>query len=359
MAGNDFCPVQATYRWDFSTIWAHLRMSRQRKSTHDQKHADVDRGGHLRMRVASRSSADYNECTIMNTSSKLPRRSFLSSSAVITAAAAVGLPLCASFTSAAASQASTAAPPQDDAHGRLKLGIASYSLRKFTLDEAIAMTKKARVRYITLKDMHLPMKSTREQRQEARKEITDAGLVLMGGGVIYLKNDEKEVRSAFEYVKDAGMPTMVCSPDVAALNLVEKFADEYDVKVAIHNHGPGDNKYPSPLDVLRLVKDRSMRMGVCMDVGHTVRINQDPLPIIKECGPRMHDFHIKDVNAATEKGAPVEVGRGIIDIPGVLKALLDIGFAGHLALEYEIKPEDPLPGMVESFAYIRGALAAM
>ena len=146
--------------------------------------------------------------------------------------------------------------PSRDPFDGLKVGITSYSLRKFTLDQAITMTKEAGVKYISLKDVHLPLKSTPAALRDACVKIEAAGLVLMGGGVIYLNDKEDEVRAAFEYVKGAGMPTMIASPEPAALDLVERMAKQYDTRVAIHNHGPGDNRYPSPLDVFRLVKDR-------------------------------------------------------------------------------------------------------
>jgi sugar phosphate isomerase/epimerase len=240
----------------------------------------------------------------------------------------------------------------------LKVGVASYSLRKFPLDKAIPMTKALGIKYITLKDFHLAMKSTPEARQAAAKAVADAGLVLMGGGVIYMKTPD-EVKAAFDYARDAQMPTIVCSPNVEMLDEVEKAAKAYKIRIAIHNHGPGDKNYPSPLDVLKLIKDRDPLLGICIDVGHTVRINQDPIAVIKECAPRLYDFHIKDVNEATPKGGPVEVGRGVIDIVAVLKTLLEIKFSGHLALEYEIKENDPMPGMIESFSYIKGVLAAI
>lgn len=241
-------------------------------------------------------------------------------------------------------------------HG-LKLGLTSYTLRKFSLDQALAMTREAGLKYISLKDMHLPLKSTTEQRKEARKKVEDAGLVLMGGGVVYLKNNEKEIRDAFDYCKDAGMPTLICSPDPEALDAVEKVAHESGVRVAIHNHGPTDKRYPSPLDVLRLVKDRDPLMGICMDVGHTVRIGVEPVGAIEQCAHRLYDFHMKDVTAATPKGAATEVGKGVIDIPAVLTALIRVKFAYHVALEYEAHADNPMPGVKESIQYIRSALA--
>jgi sugar phosphate isomerase/epimerase len=280
----------------------------------------------------------------------ISRRRFLR--AGLAGSAALAAAACAGPAPAAAEAAG------DPYHG-LKVGIASYSLRKFNLDQAIAMTKQAGVKYITLKDVHLPLKSTTAERQAARKKIEAAGLVLMGGGVIYLANQEAVIRGAFEYARDAGMPTMVCSPDPEAMDAVEKTARQYDIRIAIHNHGPGDKRYPSPLDVLRMVKDRDVHMGICMDVGHTVRNGEEPVSAIEQCAARLYDFHMKDVTEATAKGKGTVVGKGVIDVPGVLKALVGIKFACHVALEYETDADAPMPGILESFAYMRQVLATV
>lgn len=249
--------------------------------------------------------------------------------------------------------------PRRPTYDGLKLGLASYTFRKFTLDQAIEMSKRAGAGYISLKDFHLPYKSTRAERQEARAKVEAAGLVLISGGVIYMKNNEAEIRGFFDYARDAGMPTIVASPDIDSLDTVEKMAKEYNIRVAIHNHGPGDKKYPSPVDVLRLVKDRDERMGLCMDVGHTVRLGEDPVEAIRECAGRLYDFHIKDETEPAAKGKPVEVGLGVIDIVGVLKALVEHHYAYHVGLEYEAHENDPMAGVLESFGYMRGVLAAI
>src|SRR5258708_9625982 len=217
----------------------------------------------------------------MNSSNVINRRGFLQSSllgSAALAAAALPTPLLAGATKA----------ERDPFHG-LKMGVTTYTFRKFPLDQTIAMTRQAGVKYISLKDVHLPMKSTREQRNQVRKKIEDAGLVLMGGGVIEIKNNETEIRNVFEYAKDAGMATIVCSPAPEALDAVEKMVKEYDLRIAIHNHGPTDKRYPSPLDVLRMVKDRDARMGACMDVYHTVRIGEDPVVAIEKCAKLLYE----------------------------------------------------------------------
>jgi sugar phosphate isomerase/epimerase len=249
-------------------------------------------------------------------------------------------------------------PQRPPFHG-LKIGITSYTLRKYDLDEAIAKTKQAGVKYFSIKEVHLPLKSTPEERKAAAKKIAAAGLILMGGGVIYMKNDADQIRNVFEYAKDLGMKTIVCSPDPEALDEVEKRVKEYDMLIAIHNHGPTDKKYPSPLDVLRMVEKRDSRMGACIDVGHTVRIGEDPVEAIKKCASRLYEFHMKDVTSATPSGKPTEVGKGVIDIPAVLGQLVKMKWPYHVALEYEANGDDPMPGVIESYTYMRGVLDAM
>jgi sugar phosphate isomerase/epimerase len=257
------------------------------------------------------------------------------------------------------SAAAAVTKPKRDPDDGLKLGIASYTFLKFDLDQTIAMTKQAGFKYINLKDRHLPLNTTAAQRQAVRKKIEAAGLKLMGCGVFNMKNNGSEIQRIFQYAKDAGMPVIVCSPEHDALDLVEKNAKEFDILVAIHNHGPTDKVYPTPLDVLALVKDRDPHMGMCMDIGHTVRAGVDPIECIERCGDRMHDIHMKDETKAAKEGQATELGHGVIDIVGTLKTLSERKFPYHIGLEYEAHSTDPLPYVMECAGYLRGALAAL
>jgi inosose dehydratase len=242
---------------------------------------------------------------------------------------------------------------------RLKVGLASYSLRKFSLDQAIDMCRAMGVRYITLKDVHLPMTGAPEETKAAVAKVRAAGIELMGGGVIYMKNDEAAVRRAFEYAKAASFPLIVGAPDPDAIPLVERMVREYSIPLAIHNHGPEDKAYPAPQDALKLINDRDRRLGLCMDVGHTLRAGADPVRSVADCGDRLMDLHVKDLRSATDRDSQVEVGKGIIDIAGLLRALHQRGFAGHVALEYEINAEHPEAGIRESLAYLYGVVDAV
>ena len=236
-----------------------------------------------------------------------------------------------------------------------QLGLASYTFREFSLDQTIEFTKRLGINKLALKSMHLPLGASVAEIKAAAKKVKDAGLELYGAGVVYMKN-EQEVGQAFEYAKNAGMKVIVGVPNHELLPLVNQKVKEYDIKVAIHNHGPGDDLYRSPKDVYEKVKSLDKRIGLCIDIGHVVRIGEDPSMWAEKFKDRLYDVHLKDEDKAEEDGAPLEIGRGVIDIPAFLKTMLKIGYTGYLSLEYEKDGKDPLPGAAESFGYVRGVL---
>ena len=236
-----------------------------------------------------------------------------------------------------------------------ELGIASYTFREFSLDETIAMTVRLGIRKLCLKSMHMPLDSTAAEIKEMVSKIDAAGLDLYGGGVIYMTSVE-EVNNAFRYAKDAGMEVIIGSPDLPLLELCNQKVKETGIKLAIHNHGPGDEKYPTPESVYKLVKDMDPRMGLCVDIGHTLRIGADPVEDTRKYIDRVHDIHIKDEDKADETGNTLEIGRGIIDIPGFLKMLIEENYQNVVSFEYEKDGKDPLPGLAESVGYVKGVL---
>ena len=187
-----------------------------------------------------------------------------------------------------------------------------------------------------------------------------AGFTLTAAGNIsFAKDDDADIQSKFEYAKAAGIPIIVCAPTRQVLPRMEKFVKQYDIRLAIHAHGPEDKEFPSPLDVLAAVKNMDPRIGCCVDIGHTMRAGTDPVEAIRKSGPRLFDVHAKDLAVATEKDSQVAVGDGIMPIPAIFKALIDQKYAGCVDLEYEIHGDDPMPGVIKSFAYMRGVLAGM
>ena len=242
----------------------------------------------------------------------------------------------------------------------VKLGVASYSLRNFPRAKAIEMVQALGTPYINLKSVHLPYELPPEELAAARCEITAAGLQIVGGGTITFDTDTDDgVRKYFEYAKAAGMPLIVATTDPPILPRIERFAKQYDIKVAIHNHGPEDKRFPSPYDVLKQVRTMDPRMGLCIDIGHTVRTGTDVVRAVADAGARLLDLHAKDLRDLTAKGSQCIVGEGAIPIAELFRQLEAMRFAGYVNLEYEIDADDPLPGMKQSFAYMRGVLAGL
>ena len=240
----------------------------------------------------------------------------------------------------------------------LKLGMASYSFREFDLDETLSMTKRLGLSRICFKSFHLPLESTESEIMAVSKKVKDSGLELYGCGVVYMTKEE-EVGRAFDYAKAAGMRMIIGVPNHELLGLVNKKVQEYNIQMAIHNHGPGDEIYPTPESVYERIKSLDPRIGLCLDIGHTQRSGISPSDSASKFADRLLDVHFKDVTASTREGSALEVGRGVIDIPQFLRTLLKINFSGIASLEYEKDGKDPLPGAAESVGYVKGVLSAL
>ncbi len=240
----------------------------------------------------------------------------------------------------------------------IKLGVATYSLRKFPRPKAIEMLRELGVRYVSIKSFHLPYEWPAAELEAGAREFREAGLTILSGGNIELKNPA-ELRRMFEYAKACGMPMMVCAPSQETLPEVEKLVREYDIRAAIHNHGPEDKHFPTPRSVLDAVRNMDPRMGLCIDIGHTARTGADILESIREAGPRLFDIHAKDLRDTSARASQVAVGDGVLPIVEMFKLLRKVHYQGGVMLEYEIHPDNPLPGMQRSIGYMRGVLAAL
>jgi len=269
----------------------------------------------------------------------------------------VGMAAAATAWAASAS----AQPPSGKAAAvreRLRLGVASYSMRELSLDQALEGAKTLGVTSMSFKDVHLPRTDPPETTRALAAKIRAAGITIAGGGTITLPNNPAQIKKDFEYAKQAGFPLIFISPDPAALDTIEQMVKTYDIRVAIHNHGPEDKWWPRPQDAYAAIKSRDRRMGLCIDVGHTTRTGTNPAQACRECRDRLYDMHVKDLKSM-ENHSDTEVGRGIINFPELFKALLEIGYQGQVGLEYEINAKNPIAGMIESMAYLRGVLAAL
>jgi sugar phosphate isomerase/epimerase len=245
--------------------------------------------------------------------------------------------------------------------GSVRLGLCTYSLFKTKFPEVVEAAKTLRLRYINIKpEAHLPIGSTPAQIAEVVKMLDDAGLQLVGTGTTYLqKEDEGQIRQAFEYNQALKSPLIVIGPTARTLPIIEKFVKEYNIKVAVHNHGPSDKHFPTPASALALIKGMDPRVGVCMDIGHTMRAGVDPAAAAKEAGARLLDMHTKDVHQMNGKWDGVDCGDGDINLPALFRQLQKMSYSGYCNLEYEVKTDEKIQRMAKSIAYMRGVLAGM
>lgn len=243
----------------------------------------------------------------------------------------------------------------------LRAGVATYSLRKLPTEDAIKAIARVGLKHASIKDFHLPLKSTAEERKRIAGQFRAAGIEPLSCGVITTAGDEANIRQAFEYARDIGVGVIVGKPTPDSFPLLDQLVKEFDIRLAIHNHGPEDKVYPTPYDALKMAEKFDARIGLCLDIGHTARAGLDPAEVIRKTAPRLFDVHMKDVTATHGKNPAVEieVGRGVLDVRAIMRALLDVKFAGHLGFEHERDAADPLPGLAESVGYVKGVLAGM
>jgi sugar phosphate isomerase/epimerase len=280
--------------------------------------------------------------------------------------------------------------PQDT----FRLGIAGFTFHKFKLDKEAAlaealkkdpqatlkdipdqtleMLQRVDVHYLCIKDFHLPLKSTDEEIAAFHAKCKSFGVTGYGVGPIYM-GSEQEVIDAFAYAKRVGVKTLVGVPFKMAeidgkkkraaspelLKLINEKVQEYDIKYAIHNHGPDmPELFPTAESGIEMIKDMDKRVGLCLDIGHQFRDGKDPVKAMVEFADRIHDLHIKNVTAPTKKGGGIELPRGQIDFPAFVRALRKVSYSGVCSLEYEKDMSAPLLGIAESIGYFRGVMDA-
>lgn len=243
----------------------------------------------------------------------------------------------------------------------VRLGLASYTFRNFSRAQMISDMQELKIFDLNAKDTkdHLPMDPAGEE--EALAAYKAAGIRLHAVGAVYFEHStDEDIRNKFEYAKRAGVDVIVAGdPTPKTLPRIEKYVQEFDIKLAIHNHGPEDKLFPSPFDVLKVVKHMDPRIGCCIDVGHSVRAGADIPEAVHAAGPRLFDMHMKDLTDFNDKDSQVAVGDGKMPVHQIFEALIAIKYPGFVDLEYEVHGDDPMPGVTKSFAYMRGVLAGM
>lgn len=237
------------------------------------------------------------------------------------------------------------------------LGMAGWTFHKFDLQKTLETMKQLDVHYLCIKDFHLPLDSSDEQIAAFHQKLAEYSVTGYGVGPIYMKS-EAEVDRAFQYARRVGVKLLVGVPNYELLDYVEQKVRQYDIRLAIHLHGPDMPMYPNALDIWNNVKDRDARMGMCLDIGHNLRYGSDSLSDFKKYHTRVFDIHLKDVTGTTKADKSVELGRGRIDFPLFVRLLRKYNYTGSVSLEYEKDMSNPFMGIAESVGYFRGVCNA-
>jgi sugar phosphate isomerase/epimerase len=281
---------------------------------------------------------------------KLSRRRFLA----ISSAAAVGATF---FDIPRILQAAGAADAKNP--GGFPLGVQSYSLREFNTQEVVRHLKGMGVHYVEFYGKHLDPKASEDQIAETLKLLESADVKLAGHGVHGFSKNHEANKALFDFAKKAGVKVITANPAKDSFDSLEKLVAEYDIRIAIHNHGP-NALYDKLSDVQEVVKGRDKRIGACVDCGHFLRSGEDPVKCVLELGERVYGVHIKDEKETnTPKSSNVVIGKGHLDVVGLFKSLKQVKFPadGALSLEYEANPQNPIDDMKACLEVAREAIA--
>lgn len=244
------------------------------------------------------------------------------------------------------------------AGGRADLGIQMYSLRGFPVEEALSHARDLGLKFVEFYSGMFPVTDDEAAIGAMKRKVADLGLAISAYGVVPFTPDDDANRKIFAFAKRAGIPTIVADPDPGSFASLDRLVKEYDIRVAIHNHGP-KHRYDKVLDVLQAIDKRDTRIGACADLGHFIRSGENPVEVIRLLAGRLYGIHLKDFADMAEKTKGVILGQGHLDAAAVFAALDRAGFPadGALSLEYEENPQDPLADLRECVRVAREAMA--
>jgi inosose dehydratase len=223
-------------------------------------------------------------------------------------------------------------------YGPFKMGLQSYSLRNFKLDEALAKTKELGLTNWESYSAHIPTVTEADKVATFKQKAAEYGVNVIGYGVVRFSKDQDANRRLFEFAKLMGLGYLSADPDPDSFDGLDKLVDEFGVAVGIHNHGPG-HRYEKIDTIAKAIKDHNPKIGCCIDTGHFLRSREDPVRAAEVFGSRIFGVHLKDVKNATQFTV---LGRGDLRTADLFKALARLNYNYCLAIEYEENPESPI-----------------
>lgn len=222
-----------------------------------------------------------------------------------------------------------------DAEAPVQLGLQSWTCRFMSFDELVQFAERQHIKYIELCDRHLDPFASPEVVQARKSQLVRHGLIPYAFGVVVLSNDAAKNQRLFQFARALGVRILVadCAGD-DAWDEIEREVKRYDIRVAIHNHGPG-SPHANPLDLKHVLEGRDARIGFCLDVGHLTSCGLDAATVFRQCHDRVFDFHLKDKRPRGPHGQYVDtfIGQGITRCDDLFAAITALHWHGVMALE--------------------------
>jgi len=246
------------------------------------------------------------------------------------------------------------------------LGAQAYTFNRFTLAEALDKMDSCGLQYVECypgQRIGGGIEGTTDFRMDPTTQAKVKELLkkkhkkLVAYGVVSPK-DEAEWRQVFDFAKAMGIQIITAEPKNEHWDLISKLCDQYQIKVAIHDH-PRPSHYWHPDSVLAAVEGRSKLFGACADIGHWVRSGLDPVECVQKLKGHIHSLHIKDMNEKSPKAHDVVWGQGQSNIEGVMRELKKQKFRGLFSAEYEYHWENSVPEVKESAQYWRTVVSKL
>ncbi len=239
----------------------------------------------------------------------------------------------------------------------LKLGMQTWTLRNLNFEQSVEFCAKHQIKYIQLIPNHLNVNGSKEEWQKKKEFIEKNGLIPYTFGVAGTSANHEENKKLFECAKFFGMKLIIVEPgDFQIFDDLEALAKEYDIRVAVHNHGI-TSMYGNPLVLRTILKHRDSHLGVCLDAGWIASSRMDPSKVFKEYNGRVFDIHLKDKKVeCTDKGDSSHdtfLGEGDAKLAGLLKTLREEKWDGVMAIETDNNLKDPTEHTEKALEFVK------
>ena len=251
-----------------------------------------------------------------------------------------------------------------------RLGLTAYSFKNNTLFETI--DKAASLGLLYLGGLNVQQVSdeitgnfdyslSEEDLVTVRKKFLSAGVTLVSYYIHDIPDEEEICKQIFEFGRKMGIETFISEPRVEALDLIEKYCEKYDIKLAIHNHGKDISPvYWDPETLLEVCHNRSPLIGACGDFGYWSRSSINPLDAVRLLGDRLITIQLHDLDKMGPDGQDVAWGMGEIEMDALIRHLGKSGVKPSLfGLEYSRDWDQERPEIKQSIEYFNDVCLKM